>query len=946
MNNWKQKQIASLVYEHIFFIVLAFLILGGYWFSTQRISLWILRPAFFTLFFKAGLIVWFFLFLGRFGTLLWARLPSWGRTIVMEGWIPLLLIAVSLYQFHKIWEGEFPSTTDHTTQILRCYLTELALGNHGTLLPWTSAIGAGLPLNDLYPPGGAMLYCALRFLSFFLLSQKIAYVMAVFISWFTLLGGLYACGRSFFGIAGGALAAGLMAMNPGNVAQAGWVQPFFLGMWQTTLCCGLILIALTVHGHTLGRMAGRWLLPVLTLSVAGAILAHPFGLPALFVTLLVLTILPLFCSEDRLSQFRFAIRNGIFILLGVLLAGWWLFPFMASGSWVLPFGAPNQSSYSLAASLVDNSFFACTPPIITSVITIGIVWGLFSRRMVPAAFSLSAIFFLILNQNTWMTCFFSPLYTNIMMNVPLGRFASMTKMLGLVLAGGMAHNALSNSFPLLASVRRFTYANMETAGEMPPSSVLCQAINRSLALILIGMAIAPAASNISLYLVEHYSPPDSYTLAGYPEYPPYAKDYEQAMLRLQSLDPGPGEESFFRPLSFPKISVQTNIAESSIPFRFGYGIVSPFYTPTLLFTTRASRGDASAPRLSGEKYTMAIAPVEKYISQQPGTRKIFQIGTISIFQQENYSAIPVQILHASSGQCEIKTSQPGHLSIQLSGLPGETWVRAGVSRYRKWRAFQNGVELPIAERIEAGESNDVGRYISVLASNGPLELRYAPESIDWISYALTLLAGLFLLTCLVIRPVYRIVSLESPFAISALEIVNGVRIRSAISLAVSFLILAVILGLRFERSTQKTQFWYTGILSDVVSPLEWKSDGNHDLGFALVIGEDLKEKTLETMTLREIYPEPAYPSPHTWITGQGPFWKLAVHPIADSDAGWHRRGIPFGLRLNPPHFLTLFASNPHRGEYIPTGTEMELTLNFLGGESATYRCALLPQGTH
>jgi len=418
------------------------------------------------------------------------------------------------------------------------------------------------------------------------------------------------------------------------------------------------------------------------------------------------------------------------------------------------------------------------------------------------------------------------------------------------------------------------------------------------------------------------------------------------MLRLQSLDPGPGEESFFRPLSFPKISVQTNIAESSIPFRFGYGIVSPFYTPTLLLTTRASKGDVSTPWLSAEKYTMTIAPVDKIIGQQPGVRRLFRIGIISIFQQENYSAIPVQILHAPTGQCEIVTNQPGHLSIQLSGLPGENWVRAGVSRYRKWKAFQNGTEIPIAEHIEAGEPNDVGRYISVPASNGLLELRYASESMDWISYILTGLAGLFLLTCLAIRPVYRIVSLESPYAISALEIVNRVRFRAAVSLAVSFLILAVILGLGFERSTQKTHFWYTGILSDVVSPLGWKSDGNHDLGFALVIGEDLKEKTLETMTLREIYPEPAYPSPHMWITGQGPLWKLAVHPIADSDAGWHRREVPFGVRLNPPHFLTLYASNPHRGEYIPTGTEMELTLNFLGGESATYRCALLPQGTH
>ncbi len=97
-------------------------------------------------------------------------IPTIGKKWIQECIVPLLIFVFTLCLVCPWFDSGFPSTVDHTTHLLRCYLTEQALWNHGSLLPWTSAIGSGVPLNDLYPPGGAMLFCAIRALSLFLVN--------------------------------------------------------------------------------------------------------------------------------------------------------------------------------------------------------------------------------------------------------------------------------------------------------------------------------------------------------------------------------------------------------------------------------------------------------------------------------------------------------------------------------------------------------------------------------------------------------------------------------------------------------------------------------------------------------------------------------------------------------------------------------------------------------
>lgn len=948
MRNEKQKFLYTLAYEHMFFLIFGFVALYSYWAWGNRISMGIARPDFFHFFFLACAGVWGFLLIGRIGDLAnqYSILPDFGKRGLRELAAPLAIVLSSLWLYRDFLQGEFPSTYDHTTQILRCHLTEEALWNHGTLLPWTSAVGAGVPLNDLFPPGGAMLFCLIRLLSGFLLNREAAYIATVFTSWFVLAGGLYAAGRLFFGIAGGALAAGLLIVTAGSQLQGGWIQVFSVGMWPSALCCGLAIVALAIHAHALVHDCGWRSMALFSLSIAGAIVAHPFSLPALAASIPLFMILSLVSAEDKSLALRRCGRNVFFSLLGFGLAAWWVLPFFASSAWRLPFGAPNPSPEAISIKAIDGRFFSNLPPTLVGVVWLGIFWGLVSRRIETTALSVAGVFFLLLDQTAWKFWFYSPWWDSITMNIPLARLAGFSKYFGFILIGGMAQPVLTNLPALAASGWKKLYVGFDDFDSSSPILILLKILGRNLAAAIVLAALLPTAIPAATYFYTTYTQSKGFELKRYPEYPPYAKDFEAAMRYLQTIDPPRRDNDFFSPISTPRIGVHTSLVESCIPYRFGYGIVPPYYTPTMLLTTRSVRSDDAAPYLSGMKYILAIGKIVNLFQKEPGVAFLDRFGEITILKQQQYSETPIQLLRSPDGCATIETNKPNHLSIRLEGLTDTTWTRVGVSRYRKWRAFQNGKELPILEHIEPGEPLDAGRYISVAAQNGLLELQYAPQPIDWLAYGLSAFCFLALAAIGKSRQLFHAVSWETPLFAQWIRFIQSKRFQTGVYILIGCLFAAAALGFRLQKTSQQTRFWYSGVLNDRLSPLKPDLDGKLDLGFGLEIGKEHKGKVLTKATLREIYPKPLV-SHNKWTTDNEPGWKLILSPLDEKHLEiWRKFGEPLFIPLNPIHRVDLYAANPHQGAYIPTGTEMELTLHFAGGETAAYRCPIGPQGTH
>ena len=419
----------------------------------------------------------------------------------------------------------------------------------------------------------------------------------------------------------------------GNITQGGWNQAFHLGMWITSLCGGCFLITLVLYGVTLEKKAKRWQATLLIISTAASILAHPFGFLSLLLSLpLLIAISSIYC-EDRQIWMRSVVRNILFVCMGILIAGWWLFPFMASRSWVQPFGAPNLSEYGFAVDLVESRPFVHTPPIVNALALLGILWGALSKKRIPTAFA--AISISVFNCPLYMDgMFIFQTYFSILASVPLARFYFLSKILGFSLAGGMSQKALTNVPSVLASIRAYVCKDVENNSCASPTFGFLRSFIRCLGIALAVTLVFPTIRDIVRHVRHQYSFSKEIPIRGYPNYPPYAKNFERAMTQLRSIDPGPGKDSFLRPLSYPKIGVQTNIVESLIPYRFGYGIVTPFYTPTMLLTTRSANGDYLSDVLSGKKYMMTLASSEGYFLTHPGAKHFFRTGDISVIKYD------------------------------------------------------------------------------------------------------------------------------------------------------------------------------------------------------------------------------------------------------------------------------------------------------------------------
>ncbi|MFB3788611.1 MAG: hypothetical protein ACE15F_19815 [bacterium] len=941
-----QSAFPRLLGEILFFLSFLLMIVLSWKIAEAGAAPFIFFPAFFDAFATAGFLVFLFLLLFRLGSFSGNHPPNRMRRVMKECAMPGVLVGVSFYWFGGLFGDGFPSTIDHATRLLRCDLTERALWEHGTLLPWTSAIGAGVPLNDLYPPGGEILYCLIRLLSCFTLERETAYGLIVFTAWLVLLGSLYGAGRYYSGIAGGTLAALLLLLDPGSIALPGWAQGFSVGMWPVILSAGFLVLTVTLFGATLHHSAGRGRMLWLALLVMAAPLAHVMALLGLILALPVVTGVGFLHAENRSLYIRRTLRNGLFSLFGLGMAAWWVIPFFLSSGWTLPYGAPVISPAMRAARIVEGTLFENTPPLFAYLGLLGTGWGICSGQPMMTACSLLYWAFLLLNLDTLYTWFFSPALSGLIMNVPLYRFGGYSKLLGYILAGGMAQSLLAQAGPALERCGKRIYAFGRPAVENHPLVWIPGSLLACL-LATLGVAMAvPLGRSLGTTFQRHYGGTERFPIATSATHPSFVHDFEQAMAKIQSLEPHhAAADAFFLPLSCPRIGIQTNVIESAIPFEYGFGIVPPRYMPATTFSTRAAWTDVSAPYLAGMKYFIAYGGLAQNLEAQPDWEAPRRFGEVTLLRNRRYLANPVFLLGETRGTATVEIQESGRLGIRLRGLESETWLRVGISRYRKWRARLNGQAVPIQEHIEPHEPLDVGRYISVPVQNGFLELTYQPESLDWAAYILSISSLICLMIILTWRGLFHYFSFTTiPPHRSRLAPIPPAGKRLTIVFVMLMMLGTAGYGLLFHDNA--TRFWYAGITTDALGRMKGEPDGELDLEFAVHFGEDVRGKTLDSITLHEIRRAGLPPTANAWSTRAGPLWKIRVAAWNETPPRWDRNGEPMNIPLSPPHSLRLFAANPYRGDYVAGGTEIELTLSFTDGSALTRRCALWPQGNH
>ena len=163
-------------------------------------------------------------------------------------------------------------------------------------------------------------------------------------------------------------------------------------------------------------------------------------------------------------------------------------------------------------------------------------------------------------------------------------------------------------------------------------------------------------------------------------------------------------------------------------------------------------------------------------------------------------------------------------------------------------------------------------------------------------------------------------------------------------------VLLLIIGYVFFRllipSPIPTRFWYAGVTDNRIGTTRWEPDHILDMEFGLSPGDDCLGKTLRSVQLKEVDPNPRKPSYNLWTTDAGNAWKITLWAEGQFPCRWDRGGEPLHVPLSPSQKVRIFVGNPHRGSYIPEGMKAQITLFFTDDSNQTYTCLLLPQGNH
>ncbi|MFB3784946.1 MAG: hypothetical protein ACE15F_01115 [bacterium] len=895
-----------------------------------RIAAGLLSPAFFHDLSRSLLFVLLLALTPRWVLFVWDRAPGWTRSGIREGGVPLILTGLSLYLFRSAWMVEIPATFDHTTHLLRAWLTELAVRREGTLLPWTSAIGSGTPLNDLYPPGGVMLYCVTRLLSLGFLTVPAAYKATVFCSWFLLIGALYTAGRYWFGVAGGAAAALLILLDVGAMDLFGWGACFSIGVWPMALSGGLVVFAILIFIETLGRSVHRGWMALLAALAAASILAHVFSLLVLVTNLSILTLVLYFHAPNPRLFLHTALRNAFYVGLGILLSGWWLIPCLASFDWIQPYGSLLTSPGRIAEGIWDGTAWVNTLPLFTFLMLGGCLWGLVSGRAAAMGLAVSALVNWALIQDVFYSWFPSEWLTAYADTVRSIRFPGYAKLGGAILAGGMLQPLLAQTGARLRGLSGLIHGPVFHPENGAGNASGFVSLFTTLLLAAAGMGMLPVLESLPRVL-PHVPGRDGQFPLGTAE-PGQRWAFEQAMALIAARGPlPPGDAAFFLPVSAPRVGVRSNVMESVIPIAYGYGIVPPPYMPTQVLSTRAAWVDWTSPALSHMKYCIGRGNRTRVLAV-PGMDEIHRFNDYVLYENRNYRNDPFLILESVTGQARLERMEYGYMAVNLEGYAQPVHVRFPISRYRKWRAYENGKEIPILEYIRPYESPYAGKFITVAAGNGWIELRYVLEPVDWAGRLVSLAAGIVLIAGFVYP---RISATESRERFGIPKLVPAWSVSAGMCALIAFGMLAVWIA----RPEADTRLWFAGVNLDAVGTTGWGADRLADLEFGLILGRDCQDRTLEAVTLCT----PGREGPgreFVWSSRPSEDWKAVLMRYDPSTYSWDKQEREFSIPVDGPMFFRIFAGNRFREQYVPRGTMAEAILHFADGGEKRLSCIL------
>ncbi len=870
-------------------------------------------------------------------------------------WLVLLfeMIGIGLFLSAVLWIDWQPllyglnSSGDHLMHFTLATLTEWNLRFHWSLTGWCTAFSMGFPLNELYPPGGNIVFCLFRFLTLGIVSREWIYTLVVFATYLTFAFLLYHIARKWFGRTAALLLLLLLLLDGGDGMNFGWPQFFYIGMWASGFGLGVSLFGLSLcadstRAFTKGRVV------ILALTVFISVLLHPLFLYTniLWLSLLLLVRLaskrnvwlPSFASvSDKSLPTELgggALRKSTGIILGLGLAAFWWIPFMFSSEWIYPYGFWGRTMPDIGRELLNGSLFQNATAFHTILGFVGIVWGLFSRRYFTLVLALFGSVNIFLGLGAARTFFHVELAQAFFDHVQLERLVGIGKISGMLLAAGFFGKQLECFFSRFhfekISFKRWKYETHEsTVFFRQFISDIC-AVS---VLVILCIPLYVLGKNLVFTAWRWHVEPMAQRVGATPHTPSYWSYYTDLLHFIESKESERGPGKFFQnPLLPFRALTYDSWRMISAPAIASVGIAGPVYMPAIILGTRPFFFNETELDLANVKYVFdwKLAPYHE-IKELEGLTPVYENQEMILYERSSWNGRG-WIKHGP-GTVELLPTGGSHLRFEISEAKADSHLRLGISRYRKWKASIDDIPVRIYRMEQPFESPEERKLIGFQLRNGVLDIRYEDA---WYDLLAKLCSFIFL--CLIIvllttnylwEKMGRLFSYLTGFS-PWFHGLGSFLDAAVIVIVLTFLITSFFL----PKPIYKNKLNFLGRLTDRVGLFERSPDGEKDLCFELDFSAGTKKVHITGLELELVNEDGETLSGAKWQTQNEAQPKIGI-----ADMMGIRLDHPDGSVSIPTRYfqkLHLFVAKPKEME-IPDPVHAACRILFEDGTKVPVR---------
>ena len=617
------------------------------------------------------------------------RLPQWVTSErTREVAAPLLVVAIGVILYAPLLWGDLPVNHDHPILLLRAWIFGQHLASSGTPWGFSPILGAGNPVDGMYPVGTDLLVGFFRVVTFGLASWETAYCWALLTSILVYPAALYALGRRVGGPLAGLVAGVLALVDRGDYLQSGWSFSIDWGVWAMGLSFSLCLLVIWALDR-LAERPSRGRVAALALLSGGALIGHPMAIPILGI------VIPLQLAWTAAARgFRTTVAwlpsALLAFVIGGGLAAFWYAPFLAHGDWFEPLGLEWHTFGDVMTGLADGTVLNSFAPVFVPLGLLGLIWAALRWNALGVTFLLATAVVLYVSSNTFLVTFDVLHKLPGVANVQLERFSYFVRA-ALLLGVGL----------FAAFVVRDAWQAIRGGPAATRPSWFGWAVRAVVAAVVLVpfLLSAPGAPGKSWFI-------PSNRLA-YASDDPVLPAVRDAADYLKNLDPG----------QVGRIALNAARHEHRLmllPLYSGLPVFKIGFTPENNYRFRPESADPVFRKALGISHVLTLDPMPL-----AGLAPAGRFGDLLLYRVKDYA--PRRVALQGPGSSVLLRDDPEALDIRLADTAPGTEVEVYVGRYALWHASMDGEPVEI-RGVSAGDSPPM--FMKIAARDGLLTLRY------------------------------------------------------------------------------------------------------------------------------------------------------------------------------------------------------------------------------